>query len=220
MTLDELIAQFRSDTDDLTPDYLSSDLQVTGWLDEAQEEAAIRKSLLHESTDPAICQIAILPGVRSYRLHKMVTLITYAQFVATGATQACVLTATDRMTLDAARPGWRSLAGEPRAYIQNDTTIDLDYLPTEAGILTIEAYRVPVMSIADSDEPEIASTHHRHLIQWALHRCYSRPDAEVHDPKRADRALSEFTRYFGIRPDADLLRTHQANRPSHNTAIW
>ena len=220
MTLDELIAQFRSDTDDLKPDYLSSDALVTQWLDEAQEEAAIRKSLLHESVNPAICQIAVLAGVRTYPLHPSVTLVDYAQFVATGSTRIVELTATDRLTLDKTRPGWRAETDEPCQYIQNDATIEFNCLPREAGLLTIEALRAPLLSLADSDAPEIGRAHHRHLVQWALHRCYSRPDAEVHDPKRAALALAEFTRYFGIRPDADLLRTHAANLPSHNRAYW
>jgi len=220
MTLEELIAQFRVDTDDLTTTFLSSDAIVTGWLDEAQEEAAIRKSLLHEVSNAAVCQIAITAGVRSYPLHNSVTLITYAQFVATGTTQVNELTATGRLTLDKSLPGWRALTGTPCQYIQKDTTIELDYLPTSAGIVTIEAYRTPLQSLEDSDSPEIARAHHRHLVQWALHRCYSRPDAEVHDPNRSNIALAEFTRYFGIRPDADLLRTHHANLPSHNKAYW
>ena len=42
MNLEEAIAQFRVDADDLVEAYLASDVQVTAWLAEAQEEAAIR----------------------------------------------------------------------------------------------------------------------------------------------------------------------------------
>lgn len=37
---------------------------------------------------------------------------------------------------------------------------------------------------------------------------------------KADKALAEFTRVFGLRPDADYRRFTQANRPNCNKAVW
>ena len=42
----------------------------------------------------------------------------------------------------------------------------------------------------------------------------------MHDPGRADKALMEFTKVFGIRPDADYRKATQANRPQGNKACW
>lgn len=220
MTLDELIAKVRIESDDLQQPYLSSDAVITEWLDEAEEEAAIRSSLIHESANPLICQIAVTAGRASYPVHSSVLEITYAAFTATGSSTVNVLALTDRADLDRTTPGWRTKSDIPRQLVQNDTTLQLGCLPSMDGLLTLECFRTPLASIGDTDRPEIGRAHHRHLVQWALHKCYSRPDAEVFDPKRSDRALMEFTRVFGIRPDAELRRNFYKSTPAHNQAYW
>lgn len=222
MTLDELIAQFRVDSDDLETDFLSSDLAVTGWLNEAVEEAAIRARLIHDTTTAAVCSIAVTAGLNSYALHSAIIDITRATFTATGSTEEVELDLTDRIEQDRVYPGWRTRTDVPRQAIQNDTTLQLGCLPSTDGTIALECYRLPLALIEDraSEEPEIGRIHHRHLVQWALHRCYSRPDAEVFNPGKAAAALAEFTRVFGIRPDADYRRSSQANRPQHNKAVW
>ena len=81
---------------------------------------------------------------------------------------------------------------------------------------TIDALRLA----ANGDTPEIAAIHHRHLVKWMLHRAYERPDSETRDPDKSARAEKEFTKVFGRRPDADLRRAQQANRPQFNKAVW
>ncbi|MGB4825443.1 MAG: hypothetical protein WBP82_11155 [Leuconostoc mesenteroides] len=53
-----------------------------------------------------------------------------------------------------------------------------------------------------------------------MHKNYAIPDSETHDVGRSDKALAEFTRVFGLRPDADYRRATQANRQPHNKAVW
>jgi len=220
MTLDEAIAAFRVDADDLVVPYLSTNDQVTAWMAEAQEEAAIRANLLFESSNTSICDIAVTAGTMAYTLSQSVAFITYAQFTPTGSDTATVLGLTDRFAMDRDRPGWRQLTDEPKYLVVDQTSVQLGCKPSTDGTLHIECYRLPITTLADTEEFEIGSQHHRHLIQWALHKHYSRPDAEIHDPQRADKALAEFTRVFGIRPDSDLRRGHYANTPAHNQAIW
>jgi hypothetical protein len=219
MTLEQLIAQFRTDSDDLQAGNLSSNDSITLWLNEAQEEAAIRAQLIHESTDPDICVIPIVAGTSVYALHSKVLDITRADFTPTGSTTPINLILRDRIEQDRLRPDWRTTTDVPQELIQNDTSIRLGCTPNGDGSLSIECYRLPLAAMAaDPATPEIAQVHHRHLVQWALHRCYSRPDAEIHDPKRAELALYAFTQYFGIRPDADLRRSFSQNRPMFNKA--
>lgn len=222
MTLEELIAQFRVDSDDLKETYLSSDLIVTAWLNEAVEEAAIRARLIHDTTTAAVCSIAVTAGVNSYALHSAIIDITRAAFTPTGATEEVELELTDRIEQDRQYLGWRTRTDVPRQAIQNDTALQLGCLPSTDGTIALECYRLPLLPIEDrsSEEPEIGRIHHRHLVQWALHRCYSRPDAEVFNPGKAATALAEFTRVFGIRPDAAYRRDSQSNRPQHNKAVW
>ena len=59
--------------------------------------------------------------------------------------------------------------------------------------------------------------HHEHLIDWALHRAFSVPDAEAFDPQRAALAEQAFTEYFGPLPDSDLRRITRHDVVHHNT---
>lgn len=220
MELADLIAQFRIDTDDLQEPYLSSDAMVTSWLDEAEQEAAIRARLIHETSDVSVCTIAVTAGVSTYTLHASVIDVTRAAFTPTGSTEEQVLYLTDHVELDRIYPLWRTQTDVPRYAMQTDTTLRLAAKPSTNGTLALECYRLPLSSMADTDAPEIGAIHHRHLVQWALHRCYSRPDAEVNDPGRAALAEREFTRVFGLRPDADYRRASQENRPHANVAVW
>lgn len=222
MTLEELIAQVRVDSDDLESDYLSTDANITAWLNEAEQEACIRARLIHDETTSAVCSIAVTAGVRTYALHSAIIDIDRASFTATGSTTENVLSLTDRVEMDRLYSDWRTRVDVPRQAIQNDTTFQLCCVPSTAGTIALECYRLPLVNIEDqgSEEPEIGRIHHRHLVQWALHRAYSRPDAEIFNPNKAATALAEFTRVFGLRPDADYRRACQANRPNCNKAVW
>ena len=99
-----------------------------------------------------------------------------------------------------------------------------DITPDRAGILRLEGYRTPLadMTLTDKDtvQPEIHPEHHRHLVQWALHRGFSIPDMESFDPSRAALAEDAFTAYFGQRPDSDLRRITREDVPHHVEAFW
>lgn len=219
MTLEEAIAAFRVDADDLVSPYLSSDEQVAGWFGEAQEEAAIRANLLFDSTS-AFCDIDVTAGTASYALSPYVACVTYADFTADGSTTAEVLTMTDRFAMDRDNPGWRAQTDTPRYLIVDQTSVQLACKPTANGTLHIECYRLPITVLADTEAFEIGAQHHRHLVQWALYKCYSRPQADIHDPRRAQTALAEFTRQFGNRPDAGMRRGFLSNTPAHNQVYW
>ena len=225
MDLSQLVAQYRADADDLVAPYLSSTVLVRGWINEAQEEAAIRARLLFESSNPDICQIvvdaaAVTAGTRVYDLHESVVHITRAVFIPDGSTTEYELHLTDRVEQDRAYPGWRSRVDIPRQAIQDDTRLELGCKPSVAGVIHIECYRTPLVPIEDSanETPEIHRSHHRHLIHWVLHRAYSRPDSEIYDPNRSAREEALFTEHFGIRPNAHNRRNLEANRQHHNRA--
>lgn len=222
MDLAELIAQFRSDAFDLEIPYLSSDANVTAWLNEAEQEACVRAKLIHDTTTPAVCTISVTAGTSVYPLHDAIIDITRAAFTPAGSTSEEKLYLTDMVELERIYPDWRKYSDLPRYAIQNDTSIQLACKPSTDGILALECYRLPLANIEDqaTEAPEIGRIHHRHLVQWALHRCYARPDAELFNPNKSATALAEFTRVFGLRPDADYRRSSQANRPHGNKAVW
>lgn len=220
MTLEELRTQFRSDVDDRQgPTFLFSDDDVTRWLNEAEEEAALRADLLQQTFD----DIPVSVGIATYDLPDGVFRITKAIFTATGDApeDAVELVLSDRIEQDRTRRGWRSRSEPPRAVIVDDTRLTLACLPDTTGALSLEGYRAPLDPMKnDGDTPEIGRAHHRFLPLWAAHRGFSRPDTEVFDPKRSETALAQFTAQFGQRPDAELGKNFEANAPAHNKAEW
>lgn len=220
MTKEELIAIFRRDTDDLAARYLSSDTSIIQWLAEAEHEACIRARLIHDVSTPAVCRINVKAPSPTYKLHPAILDITRAAFTATGSTTEHVLYLTDTVEQDRRFPDWRTTVDTPRQAIQTDTQLRLCCIPGSDGVIALEAYRLPTSDSDASWEPEISAVHHRHLIQWALHCCYSRPDVDVYDQKRAELALSRFTSVFGLRPETNMRRDAQANRPLFNKAVW
>lgn len=220
MNLEQLRARFRLESDDKREPFLWSDEAVDGWLNDAVEEAATRALLIHDVATPSVCQVAVTSGVAVYPLHASIINITRAAFVASGDSEEYVLYGTTEPELDAAITGWRTLQEVPAAFIHKDTSLRLSSIPP-AGMLTLEVNRLPLDAMAsDGAEPEIAATHHRHLVSWALYKAFSVPDSETVDPNRAAMAEREFTKMFGIRPDADSRRREEYSRPHHNAACW
>ena len=220
MNLEQLIASFRVDADDLEEPHLFKDEWIAAWLSEAQAEAAIRGRLILEDANPAVCQIAVTAGQASYELHRSIYEIADLRFVPAGQPKSVPLALVSREWLDDRRPGWRDCAGTPQFAIQTDRRIRLVGVPDADGMLRLEAYRAPLKALEnDTDKPELNEAHHRHLVQWALHRAFSRPDSETIDPQRADRALEAFTRYFGLAADSDLRRSTRHDLQQTN-ALW
>lgn len=63
------------------------------------------------------------------------------------------------------------------------------------------------------NEPEIEEAHHRHLVQWALHRAFNIPDADSYDKARASEHMAAFVAQFGEHPGADMRRQQNARAP-------
>ena len=165
MNLEQLIAGFRVDADDLVEPFLFSDDWIAGWLTEAQSEAAIRGRLILEDADPAVCQIAVTAGTASYELHRSVYEIADLRFMPTGASKSTPLALVTREWLDDKRPGWRDNCKELSFAIQSDHRLRIVGAPNTDGVLHIEAYRVPLKALAnDTDKPELSEVHHCHLV--------------------------------------------------------
>ena len=221
MTLGELIAKFRVDADDAALPHKWEDATLFGWFTEAEAEAAIRGRLLHESAIQAVCEIAVTAGVSTYPLHASLHEIDYIAFKPTGESARAPLNLTSREELDRIYPAWREDAGAVEFVIQGDTSIRLVPKPEAGGVIHLEGYRIPIAPMTTTgDVPEIHPSHHAKLIHWVLHRAFSVPDAEMIDQNRAAIAEAEFTRYFGMRPDADMRRASTHDAPPHNQAHW
>jgi hypothetical protein len=219
MKLQDLRAQFRSEADDAVAPYLFSDEDVDDWHNQAVEEAAVRADLLPEFDDAEVCAIDVTAGTSGYALHTAVTRVTHAAFTPDGQTEPTTLELIERVELDRRRPNWRTETGAPSCLLVEQGKVRLVPKPSTDGTLSLEVFRLPLTPMtADVDEPEIQAHHHRHLVDWALFRAYSKPDTETQDLARAGAAEARFEARFGRRPDADMKQASEA-RP-HFNKVW
>lgn len=224
MTLAELIRRVRTEAHDLAEPYFWSDEDIAAWLNDAVSEACIRARLIHESQDAAVCQIAVTAGQAVYPLHPALYELTHLGLYPADGSRPSMLLLYSTESLDAERPDWRGEVGCPLYAIQGDTDLRLVPSPEQAATLKLEGYRTPLAGMAlankDTAEPAIHREHHRHLIQWALHKGFSVPDMEAFDPNRSAQAERAFEDYFGLRPSADLRRATREDVPQHVEAFW
>lgn len=219
MNLQALISRFRTDANDKAAPYFWSDEEVTAWLNDAVNEAAIRGRLIHESSDPSICLIVVTPGQSTYQLHPSIYELDYLSIELDGEFKPlCLISQEDLSNI---LPDWRTAQGDPEYAIQSDTGLRLAPKPIRAATIYLEGYRKPKADMAlITDTPEINESHHVHLVHWALHRAFSIPDSESFDPNRSGMSEMEFTRYFGHRPDSDMRRMTREDYQHHIKPFW
>lgn len=219
MNGEALIAGFRYASGDKVEPYFWSDERVLELLTEAQIQACVRGRLLHEDTRPEVCRITLAAGQASYPLHPKLFEITHLQIrPVVGEPRRLELKSVE--WLNEEMPDWRNDTNPPRFAIQRDTSLRIVGRIEAGDMAELEGYRLPMKDLTDeSSKPEIHEAHHEHLIDWALHKAFSEPDAETIDPQRAKDAEQEFTRYFGHMPDADLRRATRQD-VQHHTQAW
>jgi len=217
MTRNDLVREFRIATQDQVAPYLWDTADIVRWLEEAEREACVRRRLLHESALPDVCQIVIAPGVAVYPLHPKLYELDHIGFKEEGDTRRRPIEQVSTGYLDNTVPEWRDRAGCPRYAVQGDTTLRLVPTPDQAGTLFLEGYRLP-LEVAGATTFEIHQAHHRNLLDWALFRAFSVPDADTLDLNRSEVAEKAFAEYFGDRPDSDLRRLTRTDLDQHNVA--
>lgn len=214
MTLKDLIRRFRTLSGDRLEPYFFPDADVRDWLNDAQAQACVRGRLIREEADPAVCRIALDPAKHTYPLHAAVYEIISLRMLP-GNDQPRVMHLKSLEWLDAHAPRWRDLDHPSCWVIQNDTSLRVVGQVSVGDVLELECYRLPLDPMGMADEPEIHAAHHEHLVQWALHKAFSIPDADTFDANRETGAEAAFTRYFGPLPDSNLRRITREDVVNH-----
>ena len=228
MTLAELVRAFRvlahdtvHDASSDRLDLLWQDADIRAWLNEGQREACVRARLLVEAENPDVCRIDMVRGKRTYPLHpKLIEIISARYECKYERHRAHMLWLKTREWLDRFRQRRHEWEGAheraPLFAVQDETSITLIGRVHEGDVLWLEAYRLPMQDMqADGDTPEIHEASHRHLVDWALYRAFGIPDSEAFDAERSDRALADFTRYFGLPVNADMRRSTRFDITNH-----
>lgn len=221
MTLEDMIRRFRVLAGDTEEPVFWSDEALMDWFNDAQAQACVRGRLLREDANPAVCQIALMPGQHTYRLHPSVYELIRLHVTGTGTEPPRIMELRSREWLDSNVPQWRYLDEPSPWVIQDDTSIRVVGAIQVGDVLHLECQRLPIKPLAnDMDKPEIHSAHHEHLIDLVLHKAFSVPDAETIDPRRAEEAEKAFTAYFGPLPDSDMRRITREDADHHNAPIF
>lgn len=242
MTLADLIDAYRNAADDETEPYRADDDRVTGWLNEAVDEACLRAKLIFDTTSP-LCTVAVVAGTSTYKVHPAVDDIAAAWL----DKHHNVLQPTDQSALDRGRDvrwhlqspawraayvdasawcgrNWRTWNGRPRFIMRDGNTIRLVPNPTDADTLHLEVYRRPLdderLAVANATAcvPRVPFQYQQALVEWALYRSFMRRDEDQVDPSVAASHLQLFEAAFGSRPDANVVRKQHEQR-SHTTMI-
>lgn len=206
------MAAFRNragDADRAPPLWL--DEEIIGYLNEAQNEACERASLILDISTAAVCQIAVVAGTATYNVDPRVLEIKRAKL--DSATRPLVETSIEQ--LDEEMPGWETKTGTPTHFFQtSDTSLTLVPTPIANDTLRQRVIRLPLQPMTGpEDEPEIAERHHYRMLDWA-HRCgYLKEDAETINKARASEHEAAFTANFGERPSANVQRKRRDRRP-------
>lgn len=201
MTLNEIIKQARTLSDDLVDPGKISRATWIIYANEAQEEACRRSRPLLDSTTAEICQVALTSSDTVYDLDSRILFVRRVKL----STNAVPLQRVSRKTLDQQRAGWESETGEPIAYVPDMDTNKLRPYPSPDGNYTanLVVVRLPLVSMAEGDdEPELPARMHKGLVDWMLHRAYSTVDGELYNPKKADYHEARFVAEFGQRSTA------------------
>ena len=217
-TGEALIELFHMNPVDMTVPYRWNDLTVLRWLNESQREACIRSELIIDTTTSDVCEISVSTGVASYVVNDLVVKLNGAFLVTDGTTKQ--LEIYDREEATRIFPEWRTTSDTPTGVILEGKNIILNRIPIADSTLKLEVARLPMEDITVSTSPEIQSIHHEALVDWALYRAHLVEDDDEDQPRgRWKKYLDRFESYFGKRPNVDLRRKTEVNRP-HRTKAW
>lgn len=173
-------------------------------------------------TNP-IVDIVVLAGKAVYTLDSRILKITSAHLDILNEN----LTATDRGTLDRtwrgdideSGSGWNNAVSNPYMFIESKGKIRLVGIPTANDTLRLTVFRLPLADMdSPDDEPEIRVERHYELLDGMLARAYMKNDSETYNPDKSAEHEASFTRHFGAKIDANVLRKQRATR-SHVTRI-
>ena len=195
MTLEELTALYRAQSQDTEEPYFCSNELLALYASEAQEEACRRGMLLRDAASP-LCTVSYAPGDETIALDARIVKVIRA------FADGFPVDVVGESQMDAFMPTWhaQSTAIRPSKLVAGVTAgrLHLWPVPSQAGQIKLHVLRFPLRKLAnDTDRPEIRQETHPALVEWMLYRAYSRTDADTQDAAKATTALRKFVAEFG-----------------------
>ena len=213
----EIIATARRRMDNVTEPPLVSDEDHMLALAEAEDEAAVRASLLYDDSSDFLT-IPLVAGQRAYALDPRIWRIDHVAVVLPTSDRAYDVELTG---IDMLERSYLRLSSGARPLCAAHVRQALHVWPTPRddvqGEIRLTVYRHPLKPVAmdDMDDAaalEIDTAHHAGLVDWLLFRAYSIKDEDTFNPTGAGAAEQAFIARFGERPDANTQRKHNERR--------
>lgn len=209
MNLNELIIAAQNQADELVdkPDLLWSLAEWTEYVNDAENEACIRANLIIDKSS-SLANITVVGGTATYSTDEKILVIKRVKLLS--GTEPLVK--TSRRVLDATYPNWEAATGVVRSWLPDGTNkITLYKSPIAGTTMNLMVSRLPEnpMTLVNKliESPEIDAMYHQGLVDWMLHRAYSKQDSETLDKGKAKEHLTRFTKRFGERPPAEVYKT-------------
>lgn len=195
MNLGQLISQFRVDTRDDQARYLWTNDEITGYANEAVDEACRRSRMLVDSSSIA-SEASLGVGESEIELHDSVIYIKRVRIVGGSVLRPCVMADMDERI-----PGWEeSTASTPSVFVPDWESGKLKVWPPSSTSIDLKmtVIRVPMDEMeSDDDEPEIPSRYHRALLDYMKFIGYQKQDADTMDAVKSMKFEERFAAEFG-----------------------
>jgi len=217
MTPNDIIALYRTAANDNAVPQFCSDSELVGYINEAEEQACIRGSLLFDKTS-GFTEVAISNPDSAYTLDDSILTIKYASLTDSGGVvyPLAILDSEEMSRLD---KSWRSTTQIPTAISHIDGVMETNFIPDVGYTIKLEVYKLPATKTGGTAF-EIARAHQRNLLDWVLYRALSKQDNEIFNGDRSLKHYADFEKYFGVNPGRDLRKGQFANTPHRNKGYY
>lgn len=193
MTSGDLLALFRSEMNDAEAPYLWSDLEVYGYIDDAQKMFCRKTDGISDATKAKVVNITVTPDTDWVKTHPSIKLIRRATRMDTGRPIDVI---NNQDMLDR---GWYfdGSKGPVKALVVGEEQHKAQVYPISNETMTIRllVYRLPLELIEGDQDFEIIERHHRHLLLWVKSLAYLKQDAETYDKSKANEFEGRFLAY-------------------------
>ena len=222
MTADELYELFRGDVVDNAADYLWTDPEVWGYMDEAYKMFVRLTGGIADATS-SVTEVGITAGVVTSEVSPLILRYRSAYLRSNGRKLTIINDADEPVTGRGDYNNyWMGMRDNTPGEVQY-MTIGTDRnakrgivrwvrVPVADDICDISVYRLPLDKITEEsgtfDFYEIGEEHHRSLAMWMKKLAYGKQDAETFDRGRRDEYEAEFRKYCAeAKAEWDRYRT-------------
>lgn len=210
MNLQELLFELRNNilrdaSDEVTPSNngtLWTDASLINYINDGQEQFAVRSCILRDETTPAVTRITLVNGQELYDLDPRVISVMGArtdQRRLHKSTYAGLFSNSGDMTLGDVRIG-RPQCGYPRHFYTDRETGKIGLYPApdekyDGQTLILRVARKPLALLKATDTkavPEIPSEYHLDILEWAAWRALRNHDTDAENMAKASAHKTRF----------------------------